>query len=255
MKGHWGTMGFKLLALRRWIRAASESENCKNGALVNAHPLFIFQKFITIRIIALLLIVMPGRNAAATPLSDVTFVAFDVETTGLSADQDRIIELGAVKYKNGKIIKSTSWLINPGRPIKNFFIHHITDDMVAGHPGFKEVFPAFCQFSAGCVLIAHNAPFDMRFISAELRRNCMSPPDEPVIDSLRLFRTWFPKAPSHSIGHLIRYFSLPDTTFHRAKNDAEYLLRIMEIGLKQRPNITLEQLKADAGGYLYFREK
>lgn len=205
--------------------------------------------------ILFLLAVLLNIADAAPRVADVTFVAFDVETTGLSAANERIIEIGAVKYKDGNVIKSTSWLINPGRPIRNSFVHGITDKMVAGHPTFAEIYPAFEQFSEGCVLMAHNAQFDIRFMREELLRNNKRLPDAPVINSLSLFRTWFPDAPSHSLGKLGYYLSLPETGFHRAENDAEYILRIMNEGLKKRPGMTLKQLKDDAKGYLYFSEQ
>lgn len=111
------------------------------------------------------------------------------------------MEIGAVKYLDGQIIQSTHWLINPGMPIKNSHVHGITDEMVAGCPGFSETYREFQDFVGNGVLIAHNASFDVRFMTAEIKRNQLVPLPNPTLNSLTLFRRWFPDAPSHKLGN------------------------------------------------------
>ncbi len=199
---------------------------------------------------AILILLAPAAFAA--PLAETTFVAFDVETTGFSPANERIIEIGAVKYRNGKIVESTHWLIQPGIPINNSSVHHITDKTVAGHPRFADTYKAFVAFAGDSVLIAHNASFDVRFMQAEIERNHLEPLPNPVIDSLALFRKWYPNAPSHKLGELANQLGLSTGNRHRAEDDAETLLRILCHGMQQRPNLTLQQIKADANGFYHF---
>lgn len=132
-------------------------------------------------------------------LTNVLFVAFDTETTGLDARSGRVIEIGAVRFQNGKVLATTNWLINPEMPIptNSQAIHHITDEMVAEKPKSKQVLPEFIAFIKGATLLAHNAQFDVKFIRAELRRCGLQPPDNNVLDTLRLSRAWFPETKSH----------------------------------------------------------
>jgi len=188
----------------------------------------------------------------ATPLAETTFVAFDTETTGFSPAKERIIEIGAVKYRNGKIVASNHWLINPGIPINNSFVHNITDEMVAGHPPFADTYKAFVRFVGDGVLLAHNASFDVRFMQAEIERNHLEPLPNPVLDSLALFRKWYPDAPSHKLGALAERLGVPTGSEHRAEDDSRTLLLILDQWLGQHPSLTLEQLRTEANGFYYF---
>lgn len=199
---------------------------------------------------AILILLAPAAFAA--PLAETTFVAFDVETTGFSPANERIVEIGAVKYRNGKTIESTHWLIHPGIPINNSSVHRITDETVAGHPRFSDTYKAFVAFAGDSVLIAHNASFDVRFMRAEIERNHLEPLPNPVVDSLALFRAWYPEAPSHKLGALAGQLGLPAGNRHRAEDDAATLLRILRHGMETRPNLTLQQIKADANGFYHF---
>lgn len=134
-------------------------------------------------------------------LTNVLFVAFDTETTGLKAADGRILEIGAVKFWNGRIVGRKSWLINPGIPIplESQRIHGITPAMVSNCPPFTVVFPEFVAFSEGAILLAHNAPFDRRFIVSELARHGLTPPENPLLDTLPLCRIWFPDQRHYSL--------------------------------------------------------
>ena len=196
--------------------------------------------------------VLIAATVSAMPLSEATFVAFDVETTGFSPDTGRIIEIGAVKFKDGKIVKSTHWLVNPGIPIPNSFVHGIADADVAGHPGFAVTYKAFCDFAGDSVLLAHNASFDVRFLAAEIERNGLEPIPNPTLNSLALFRRWYPDAPSHKLAELAGHLDLPVAAEHRAQDDSETLIRILRHGLERKRATTLEKMKTDANGTYHF---
>ena len=103
---------------------------------------------------------------------DGAYVVFDLETTGLSAVNNRIIEIGAVKVMEGKIVDRFSTFVNPREPIP-FEIEQLTsisDEMVIDAPVIEDILPKFLEFCEGCVLIAHNASFDAGFIQENCRR-------------------------------------------------------------------------------------
>ncbi len=163
--------------------------------------------------------------AGALSVPRTTFVAFDIETTGFSGNKGRIVEIGVVKFRGGKVIDQQSWLINPGIPIPPMSqrVHGITDDMVSKAPAFSDVYREFAAFIGDAVLIAHNASFDIRFIEAETRRNELNPPDNRVIDTLKLSRKRHPELKRHGLESLSRHFKLGDNTFHRGLVDAVHV--------------------------------
>ncbi|MCB1253411.1 MAG: endonuclease, partial [Austwickia sp.] len=103
-----------------------------------------------------------------TPLHDVTFVVVDLETTGGNAADCAITEIGAVKVRGGRALGEFQTLVDPGRPIPAFIqiLTGITTAMVAGAPRLSAALPAFFDFAGDCVLVAHNAPFDVSFLRA-----------------------------------------------------------------------------------------
>jgi DNA polymerase-3 subunit alpha (Gram-positive type) len=205
---------------------------------------------------AALLALTTAARTADVGLNDVTFVVFDTETTGFSPYNDRVIEVGAVKYRNGKILESKDWLINPRRevPIYATHVHGITDEMLKDQPTFDKFYPEFEAFIGDSVLLAHNARFDVSFMREEIRRNEQALPPNPVLDTLKLFRRWFPESESHKLGKLARYLGVKGSrAFHRADADAAYLLLIMQKGMDLHPQSdTLDKLTAEAGGPLWF---
>jgi DNA polymerase III epsilon subunit family exonuclease len=172
---------------------------------------------------------MPTAN---TKFANITFVVFDTETTGFSPVKDRLVEIGAVKIRNGEVLGERTWLINPQRYIPYYVqeVHHITPEMVRDKPTFAEVYPEFLDFIDGTVLIAHNAPFDVRFIAAEALRNNMPVPKNAVLDSLTLFKRWHPDLPSHTVSSLVELFDI-DTeglNAHRATDDSIFVYRAIQ---------------------------
>ena len=198
----------------------------------------------------------PARNPAQSMLvSNVTFVVFDTETTGFSPTSDRMVELGVVKFRNGKILEDKSWLINPQRHIPYWAtkVHSITDEDVKKQPTFKDVYPEFLEFISGSVLMAHNARFDIAFLSEEARRAKLELPRNLVIDSLSLFRRWFPKSKSHSVEEVAKYTEVETAVLHRAMADSMYVFLIFDKGLQSKAaGIKLRDIYADCGGPLKF---
>lgn len=209
---------------------------------------------VQIFIVAILLAgtLFAGMPAASTPVTNVIFVAFDTETTGFSPENDRLVEIGAVRFRgSGEVLAATNWLINPEIPIslRAAEVNGITAPMVSAAPVFYEVFPRFEAFCADSVLLAHNAAFDTGFLKAELKRNRMEAPVWAVLDTLPLFRTWFPGAPGHSLELLSAYLGVQGETWHRAEADSFHIINLFETGMKRRPAITLQHLERDAGGF------
>lgn len=189
---------------------------------------------------------------SSAPVTNLIFTAFDTETTGFSPKNDRIVEIGAVRFRgNGEILAVTNWLIHPGIPIPFYAteVHGITTEMVAGARGFSAVWPEFAAFCQDSILLAHNATFDTGFLRAELERAGIPPPFLPVGDTLPLFRCWFPQAKSHALEPLSAYLGVQGETYHRAGADSFRLIDIFNAGMKLRPDMQLQQLEHDAGGF------
>ncbi|HYN87036.1 MAG TPA: 3'-5' exonuclease [Ardenticatenaceae bacterium] len=157
------------------------------------------------------------------PLSALTFVAIDTETTGgsASADADRIVELAAVRFTLAGVEAVWERTIWPHRPISPWAqrLHGIDIEQLGDAPCFHEVVDDFLAFVDGAVVVMHNAPFDCAFLGvqlAEVERRW-----QPIVfDTLRLLRRHF-HLPSNSLGPAIRHFGLPVPPTHRAASDAE----------------------------------
>lgn len=166
-------------------------------------------------------------NPSDVPLNKATFVVFDFETTGLSARYDRIIEFGAVKFKDGMVVDSMDMFIDPEMDLPTFIVEktHITNSMVRGKTKIKEALKIMKDFIGDAILVAHNASFDYGFLNEAFKNNGENEVTNPVIDTLALAWYLFPNAKSHSLGGLCRQFSVEydDTSAHRANYDAEVL--------------------------------
>lgn len=158
---------------------------------------------------------------------DGTFICFDIETTGLSANRDKITEIGAVKVENGQITDTFSTFANPGMPIpaKITELTGITDAMVKDAPSQSEAVSAFLEFSGDNVLVAHNAPFDTSFI----RKACENMNREynyTSIDTVAISRAILTDIKNCKLDTVAKYLRLGDFNHHRATDDAEMLARI-----------------------------
>ena len=167
--------------------------------------------------------VQVAYNPKPTPLADATYVVFDVETTGLSAVYDTIIELAAVKMHKGNVEASFDEFIDPGHPLSNTTINltGITDEMVRGSKSEEEVLRLFREFSEGAVLVAHNASFDMGFLNTSYRKYGIPEAENPVIDTLELARYLYPEFKRFGLGVLSKKFGVSLEQHHRAIYDAE----------------------------------
>ncbi|MEO8555760.1 MAG: DEDD exonuclease domain-containing protein [Actinomycetota bacterium] len=184
-----------------------------------------------------------------TPLSDVTFVVVDLETTGGSPSGAHITEVGAVKVRGGEVLGEFQTLVNPAEPIPAFIsvLTGITNQMVASSPRIDSVFPAFLEFARDSVLVAHNAPFDISFLKAAADHTGHTWPGFRVVDTVHLARQLVSKdeVPNRKLGTLARLFGAATTPDHRALHDARATVDVLH-GLLSRVGslgvVTLEEL-------------
>lgn len=152
------------------------------------------------------------------------FIAFDLETTGILAGVDRICEIGAVRFINGKPEAVFSTLVNPGKPIPEDAsrVNGITDDMVADKPTIDKLLEPFAEFCADDIVVAHNAPFDFQFLTADIKKFESKAPKGAVIDTFSMAKKVYPGLPNYKLGTLVQYLDITATQFHRAEEDASY---------------------------------
>ena len=154
------------------------------------------------------------------------YVAFDVETTGLSPQNgDRVIEIGAIAIENQSIVAEFSSLIDAGRkiPWRVQQVHGITDEMLYGEPKPDEVLSEFYKFINGSILVAHNASFDIRFLRHEFVLLGMSLNNRSLC-TLKMSRKQYPHLPNHKLETVSRYLlgkSCEQMQLHRALDDAK----------------------------------
>ncbi|MDE6926359.1 MAG: PHP domain-containing protein, partial [Acetatifactor sp.] len=153
---------------------------------------------------------------------DESFVVFDIETTGFSPVNNRIIEIGAVKVVDGEVVDRFSTFVNPQTPIP-FEIEKLTgirDDMVADAPLIESVLPQFLRFCDSCVLVAHNANFDMSFIMENSRRQGL-PTEYTYVDTVGIARVLLPNQSKHTLDAVAKTLNISLENHHRAVDDAE----------------------------------
>ncbi len=177
---------------------------------------------------------------------DGAYVVFDLETTGLSAVNNRIIEIGAVKVEGARITDRFSTFVNPGEPIP-FEIEQLTgisDDMVIHAPAIEDVLPEFLDFCKGCVLIAHNASFDAGFIEENCRRMNI-PADFTVGDTVAMARILLPSLSKFKLDHVAKALNISLKNHHRAVDDAactaEIFVKFIEM-FQARDAYTLDDI-------------
>jgi DNA polymerase-3 subunit epsilon len=176
------------------------------------------------------------REPVAEPLgSRREFIALDLETTGLTARIDRIVEIGAIRFlENGQEVARYQSLVNPGRPMpaSAYAIHGLSDEQLAGARGARDVLPEFLEFlgqPGATVLLAHHASFDAGFLGCELSRAGLESPGHFLVDTLALARRHLPHLHSHRLDFLTMHFGLDPEGPHRAVGDS---LRVKELWLR-----------------------
>ena len=153
---------------------------------------------------------------------DSNFVVFDIETTGLNPRNDNIIEIGAVKISNRRIVDSFSTFVHIDRnlPAKIIQLTSITDDMLKGHPEITEVLPLFIEFAKDSVLVAHNAKFDVGFMKEKANKYLNIAYDPPILDTLELSKALIKNVKNHKLNTLTKKLDINLLNHHRAVDDA-----------------------------------
>ncbi|MGO1383801.1 MAG: DEDD exonuclease domain-containing protein [Arachnia sp.] len=192
--------------------------------------------------------VQPSFDELGTHLAQVTFCVVDLETTGGGRDSS-ITEIGAVKVCGGEILGEFQTLVRPTAPIPPMIqvLTGITNQMVADAPHLAEALPLFANFSAGCVLVAHNAPFDIGFLRRGHEELHMDWPQPHVVDTVTLARQVLPSSEVRNckLSTLSAHFNATTVPNHRALSDARATVDVLHGLLERVGNLgvhTLEDL-------------
>ena len=177
-------------------------------------------------------------------IDEIVFTAFDFETTGLYPKNDKIIEIGAVKFVNGEVIDTFEQLINPemviprrATQVNGISIHHIKDK-----PLIDKILPQFLKFIGPSVLIAHNAGFDLSFLEKAVSEAELQPVENFVLDTCNISRKVFRGKKSYSLQNLAKEFKIDVKNAHRALDDSRvcmdlFLKSVSRLSEKKRPDI------------------
>ncbi|MBR2080058.1 MAG: PolC-type DNA polymerase III [Oscillospiraceae bacterium] len=187
------------------------------------------------------------RGEKEQPLSG-EYVAFDLETTGLSAQRDEITEIGAAIFRDGKVLAEYKQFINPGRPLsaKITELTGITDEMLRDAPTIDKVLPEFLAFCGDRPLAAHNAEFDIGFVRAACSR-CGIAFEPTYVDSLPLSQALLPKLGKYKLNLVAKELGIPEFRHHRALDDAlavGYILEKLFSMLAERNVRTIQRINA-----------
>lgn len=180
------------------------------------------------------------------------FVVFDIETTGLNAETDRITEIGAVKVHSNKIVDTFSSFVNPGIPIPEFItkLTGISDETVQDAPDIAAVLPRFLEFCEGAVLVAHNANFDTGFIRVNARRLGVEL-KHAVLDTLQLCRNLFPQLGRYKLNIVAKHLGVKLENHHRAVDDstatAHIFIKCVEM-MKEKGVATVDDIQGVFSG-------
>lgn len=163
------------------------------------------------------------------------FTVFDTETTGLEPKTCRVVEAGGIRFDSRGVIARFNVLINPDTPMPPEVtkINGINDAMLKGQPNAAKVIPDFLHFIGNSVLIAHNAPFDINFINAELSRLGQPPLKNTVVDTRIFAREIFPGLPKYALQDLASRFGINAKDAHRAEDDARVCMELFLVCLNE----------------------
>ena len=189
----------------------------------------------------------------STPLDEVTFTILDLETTGLNPHfGDRVCEIALLQCQGGAELGRFHSLVNPGRGISPgaFAVNGIRDEDLIGAPAFGDVAPGMLDMLGDSVIVAHNAPFDLGFLAAELEICRLPFIDNMVIDTLTLARRWY-SFPSNSLQNVAYYLGIDTLGQHRALADVVTTKEVLDhflADLVERGVSTLGDLMELQGG-------
>lgn len=176
---------------------------------------------------------MLGNNRGSQRNGYVSdYVLFDLETTGTSCYYDEIIEISAVKVRNGRIIDEFSELVNPGRKISYAasMVNNITDDMVKDALPFKEILPDFIDFIGDDVLAGHNIiTFDLKFLYRDCEKYFGQQLTNDFVDTLRMAKMVFPDWKHRRLSDLAEYYGISTAGAHRALADCKMNQKVFEL--------------------------
>ena len=152
------------------------------------------------------------------------YIAFDLETTGFLPGVEQITEIGAVKFEYGRPVARFATLVNPRKSIPNEVIRitGITNEMVADKPVIEDLLPTFAEFCGDDLIIAHNAAFDVQFLTADIKKFEAPAPRGMVLDTLAIAKKIIPGMANYKLGTLVQHFAIESSDFHRAEQDASY---------------------------------
>ena len=151
------------------------------------------------------------------------YVLFDIETTGLDSEYDEIIEIGAIKVDNNKVMDEFHSLIKPDNEIDEFITNltGITNEMVENAPNIEEVLPNFINFIGDEILIGHNVNFDINFVYDKTVNLGLGIVKNNYVDTMRLSRILLPELPHHRLKDLAEYYEIDTKGNHRASKDVQ----------------------------------
>ncbi len=174
---------------------------------------------------------------------DSEYVVFDIETTGLSPRFNKIIEIGAVRIKDGKIQDTYSRFVNPEVPIPYSItkLTSINDNMVLEAPTIEEVLPEFLEYVGDAILVAHNASFDTGFIKEFAKKQGL-PFDYTIVDTMTLAHILIPELGKYTLDRLCKQFNVSLENHHRACDDAAATAEIFVKMLKMIKNKDIETI-------------
>ena len=168
---------------------------------------------------------MLGKKQGKQRLESVSdYVVFDVETTGISCRYDEVVELSALKVKDGKVVEEFSTLVKAERPISYgaSMVNGITDDMLVDAPKFDTVLADFIEFIEDLPLVGHNiSTFDMKFIYRDCEKYFGKVPDNDYIDTLMLSRMCLADMKHHKLTDVAEHYEISTDGAHRALNDCK----------------------------------
>lgn len=185
----------------------------------------------------------PAQALAWPALHEITWAVVDVETTGTRpSGGDRITEIAIATVRGGEVVEVFSQLVNPERPIPPYItsLTQITWEMVRDQPVFRQVADEVQARLQGAVFVAHNASFDWRFVSEELRRSTGRELHGPRLCTVRMARALVPELSRRSLDHVTRHFGIEIEARHRAEGDAVATARALQrmLVLAEREGLT-----------------
>ena len=166
---------------------------------------------------------------------ELVFVALDLETTGLSPQLDRIVEIGAIQFVERRVLSTFGELVDPEMPMPPgaMAVNGITDEMLVGKPAIRVLLPEFLKYIQGAVLVAHNASFDLGFIRSAMGRLGLGLLTNDYVDTKVMAQKAFPGRSNYKLQSLASDLGLQALDAHRAVDDARICQELFQACLKE----------------------